>query len=123
MNFATTAKNNSNIKLTENGAMAYSTTNNALLDLFSQIGALRPRSVAEIESKFANAMAIDPLIATKMMFYAGNVRGGLGERRTFRVCLKYLANHYPSIVRANAHLIPHFNRWDSLFELIGTPAE
>ena len=123
MNFATTAKNNSNTKLTENGAMAYSTTNNALLDLFSQIGALRPRSVAEIESKFANAMATDPLIATKMMFYAGNVRGGLGERRTFRICLKYLANHYPSIVRANAHLIPHFNRWDSLFELIGTPAE
>ena len=123
MNFATTAKNNSNIKLTENGAMAYSTTNNALVDLFAQIGALRPRTEAEIAAKFAEAMKIDPLMATKMVFYAGNVRGGLGERRTFRVCLNYLAKNYPSIVRANIHLIAHFNRWDSLFTLVDTPVE
>lgn len=124
MNFANTAKNNANTKRTENGAMAYSTTNNALVDLFAQIGALRPRTDAEIELKFAEAMQVDPLLATKMMFYAGNIRGGgLGERRTFRICLKYLAKHYPSIVRANIHLIPHFNRWDSLFTLVGTPVE
>ena len=84
MNFANTAKNNVNIKRTENGAMAYSTTNNALVDLVAQIGALRPRTDAEIELKFAEAMQVDPLLATKMMFYAGNIRGGLGERRTFR---------------------------------------
>lgn len=123
MNFANTAKNDANIKKTENGAMAYSTTNNALVDLFAQIGALRPRTNAEIELKFAEAMQVDPLLATKMMFYAGAIRGGLGERRTFRICLKYLAKHYPSIVRANIHLIPHFNRWDSLFTLVGTPVE
>ena len=123
MNFATTAKNNSNTKLTENGAMAYSTTDNALVDLFGQIGALRPRSENDIIAKFADAMRIDPLMATKMMFYAGNIRGGLGERRTFRVCLQYLAHNYPSIVRANIALIPHFNRWDSLFVLVGTSVE
>lgn len=123
MNFAQTAKNTATTKLTENGAFAYSTTNDVLLDLFAQIGSLRPRSDAEIIMKVADAMAVDPVLTTKMVFHAGNVRGGLGERRTFRIAIKYLAKSYPSIVKANAHLIPHFNRWDSIFVLVGTPCE
>lgn len=123
MNFATAAKTNSNTKLTENGAFAYNTTGKALIDLFAQIGALRPRTEDEIRSKFANAFNADPLLATKMLFYAGNIRGGLGERRTFRVCLKWLAKNHPDIVRKNIVYIPYFNRWDSIFELIGTPVE
>ena len=123
MNFAETAKNVSHIKTTENGAMAYDTTNNALLDLFAQIGALRPRSVEEITIKYAEAYAVDPELATKMLFYAGNIRGGLGERRTFRICLRWLAINHPLVVRDNLTNIPHFNRWDSLFVLVGTPVE
>ena len=125
MNFAQSIKNtNTNTtKTTENGAFAYSTTQNALLDLFAQIGALRPRSENEIRQKFAEAFQIDNLLATKMLFYAGNIRGGLGERRTFRICLKWLAQNHPSIVKQNIANIPHFNRWDSLFTLVGTPCE
>ena len=123
MNFAETAKNVSHIKTTENGAMAYNTTTNALLDLFAQIGALRPRSEGEIEMKYANAYAVNPELAIKMLFYAGNIRGGLGERRTFRICLRWLAINHPVIVRDNLTNIPHFNRWDSLFTLVGTPVE
>ena len=123
MNFAQTAKTVGTMKLTENGAVAYSTTKNAVLDLFAEIGSLRPRTEVEIESKFANAFHVDPLLATKMLFYAGNVRGGLGERRTFRICLKWLAKNYPTIVKNNIALIPHFNRWDSIFVLVGTPCE
>lgn len=123
MNFAQTAKNTATTKLTENGAFAYSTTKNPVLDLFAQIGSLRPRSEAEIIIKIADAMAVDPVLTTKMVFHAGNVRGGLGERRTFRIAIKYLANSYPSIMKANAYLIPHFNRWDSIFALVGTPCE
>ena len=123
MNFAQTAKNFTQIKQTENGAMAYSTTSNPLLDLFAQIGALRPRSEIEIETKYANAYAVNPELATKMLFYAGNIRGGLGERRTFRICLRWLAINHPLVVRDNLTNIPHFNRWDSLFTLVGTPIE
>lgn len=123
MNFANAVKTNTNTKYTENGARAYSTTGKALLDLFAQIGALRPRTEDEIANKYAAAFAADPLLATKMLFYAGNVRGGLGERRTFRICLKWLATNHADIVVKNAALIPHFNRWDSMFVLIGTPAE
>ena len=123
MNFAQSVKRNTDMKLTENGAVAYSTTNDALIDLFAQMGALRPRIEAEIRTKFENAFHADALLATKMLFYAGNVRGGLGERRTFRICLKWLAEKHPSIVIKNIELIPYFNRWDSLFTLVGTKAE
>ena len=123
MNFANAVKNNTNIKYTENGAVAYSTTGKVLIDLFAQIGALRSRTEREISEKYAAAFAADPLLATKMLFYAGNIRGGLGERRTFRICLKWLARNHADIVIKNIGLIPYFNRWDSLFVLIDTPAE
>lgn len=123
MNFAQVMSDNANIKTTENGALAHSSLNNSLLELFAQIGALRPRTEQEIEDKFAAAFNQDRLLATKMLFYAGNIRGGLGERRTFHICLKWLARHHPSIVKANLKNIPHYNRWDSLFVLVNTPAE
>jgi hypothetical protein len=53
MNFAQTAKQNATMKLTENGAHAYSTTKNPVLDLFAEIGSLRPRSEGDILMKFS----------------------------------------------------------------------
>ena len=125
MNFANAMYRAGSEKLTENGAFAYdSTAQGAMLDLFSQIGALRPRTEREIESKFAAAFKEDKLLATKMMFYAGDIReGGLGERRTFRICLHWLAENHPEIALKNIQLIPFFNRWDSVFALIGTKCE
>ena len=123
MNFAQSVKMTTQTTRTENGAFAFNTTSNAILDLFAQIGALRPRSEWEITTKFAAAFALDPFLATKMLFYAGNIRGGLGERRTFRICLKWLVENHPSIVVKNLANIPHFNRWDSIFVLVGTKAE
>lgn len=113
----------SNQKLTENGAIAYSTLSNPLLTLFAQAGALRSRTEREIEDKFEAAFKMNPAYALKMLFHIGNVRGGLGERRTFRICLKWLARSYPWYVIDNLENIPKFNRWDSVFELIGTPVE
>ena len=112
-------------KLTENGAFAYnSTAQGAMLDLFSQIGALRTRSEQDIINKFAAAFHEDKLLATKMMFYAGDIReGGLGERRTFRICLRWLAETHPNIILKNIELIPFYNRWDSMFALVGTDCE
>ena len=125
MNFANAMYHEGSTKRTENGAFAYdSTAQGALLDLFSQIGALRPRTEREIESKFAAAFREDKLLATKMLFYAGDIRqGGLGERRTFRICLRWLADNHPEIVNKNIELIPYFNRFDSWFVLCGTKCE
>ena len=123
MNFADVMKNKAEIKYTENGAIAYDRLNGSLVTLFAQIGALRPRSEKEIEAKFASAFNEDRLLATKMLFYAGNIRGGLGERRTFRICLHWLAMNHPTIVKKNIQNIALFNRFDSLFALVGTSCE
>ena len=117
------AKKEYSIKMTENGAMAYNTIFNSCLDLFATAGGLRPRTEDEIRRKFEKAFAESPEITTKMLFYVGNIRGGLGERRTFNICLKWLAEEHPSVVVANLENIPHFNRWDSLFTLVGTSCE
>lgn len=121
--FANAAKMDSNYKLTENGALAHRHLNSTVLELFATIGAMRPRTDEEIKQKFLSAYREDPVLTTKMLFYAGNIRGGLGERRTFRLCLRALAENYPSVVIDNLDNIGFYNRYDSLFVLIGTSAE
>lgn len=121
--FVNTAKGISNVTLTENGAVAYKSTGDSLVDLFGSIGSLRGADYARITKKFADAYAEDPLLATKMAFYARNVRGGLGERHTFRVILKYMAQTHPQTVLNNLSNIPHFGRWDDLYTLVDTDLE
>ena len=122
-NFIKGLKNETNETLTENGAIAYKTTDSSLLDLFAVIGALRTRPSDEIINKFTKAFAEDNLLAMKMLFYARNVRGGLGERRTFRILIKYMAQYHTDIMRKNIDLVPIFGRWDDLYEFVGTPLE
>lgn len=124
MNFAEAMENKSNWKLTENGAPARTTTGDNLIDLFAVIGAMREREESDIISMWENAYREDAELAVRMIFYAGDIRGiGLGERRTFRILIKHLANIHPSIMRKNIANIPYYNRWDSLYELVATPCE
>lgn len=121
--FLNALKQENNYTITERGAVALKSTNSALVDLFGQIGAMRKRHEKDIESAFAKAFAEDRLLATKMAFYARNIRGGLGERRAARVIFRYLANLYPDIIRKNIQYIPLFGRYDDLYEFVGTPVE
>lgn len=108
---------------TENGANCFKTTNDNLLDLFSTIGALRDRPEEEVIQKFYKAFAEDKLLAIKLLFYARDIRAGLGERKVFRVCIKSLAQEYPEIVRKNLQIISEYGRYDDLYALCGTPCE
>lgn len=121
--FVIALKQENNYTLTENGAVALKSTNSALVDLFGQIGAMRKRPDADIESAFSKAFAEDKLLATKMAFYARNVRGGLGERRTARIIFKFLAKLYPDVMKKNIQFLPLFGRYDDLYEFVGTPVE
>lgn len=121
--FVNGALSSTQTTLTENGALAYNTTGNKMLDFFSIAGSLRSRSEKEIKNKFEDAFDEDSLLAIKTLFYTGDIRGGLGERRTFRVCLKWLAENFPDVVISNLENISHYNRWDSLFTLVGTSVE
>lgn len=124
MNFADVLKKEGQKTPTENGQLAYNTTDSALLDFFAIAGALRKREPNEIEEIFSRAFNANPLLATKLLFYTGDIRGlGLGERRTFKILLRWMAMKHPEIVKLNIELISKFNRWDSLFVLIDTPCE
>lgn len=117
-------KKESNWTYTENGAYALESTNNCLVDLFGSIGGLRSCNETEIIRMFSKAFSEDKLLATKMSFYARDIRnGGLGERRTARIIWKFLANNYPEIMKKNITNIPLFGRFDDLYELVGTPVE
>lgn len=121
--FVEALKAEDNFTRTENGAIALKSTYSSLVDLFSCIGALRNRSNQDIESLFIKAFAEDKLLATKMTYYARNVRGGLGERRVFRVVMGFLAKLYPDIVSKNLKYIPVFGREDDIFSLFDTECE
>jgi hypothetical protein len=103
--------------LTANAAVTNSTSLHGVVDLFFIAGAARTMSVAEIESMLERAWAENNLLTLKCIFWAGDIRGGAGERRFFRVALTWLEKYYKNTLIQNLKEIPHFNRWDSLFHL------
>lgn len=123
MDFANAMKEEGKFTRTENGAVALNTTSDARLDLFGTIGALRDADENRITTLFSEAYAQDKLFATKIAFYARDIREGLGERKTFRTIIRYMAEHHPEALRPNLDLIGVFGRYDDLYELIGTPLE
>lgn len=116
-------KEEANTVYTENGAVTNESTGDFCLDLFATIGAIRRESDSEIEARFVKAYAENKDIATKILFFARDVRGGLGERRVFRVILKWLACNREETVRKNLPFIAEYGRYDDLFVLMGTPCE
>ncbi len=123
MNFAEAARANGTFTRTENGAVALNTTGNQLLDFYATIGALRGADEIRIQRLFADAYNEDPLLATKIVFYGRDVRGGLGERNTFRIIIRYMAEYHPEALRPNLDLIGVYGRYDDMYSLIGTPLE
>jgi len=123
MIFAEAAKKMAVFTRTENGAVALNTTGDARLDFFGVAGSLRTAQKERIERLFAEAWKADPLFATKIAFYARDVRGGLGERQTFRTLIRYMAKYHQEALRPNLDLIGVYGRYDDLYSLIGTPME
>lgn len=116
-------KNEANIAHTENGAVTKAGTMSDCLDLFATIGAIRTADDQEIIRRFVRAYAEDADIAMKILFFGRDVRGGLGERRVFRVIIHWLAENRTESLRNNIELIPEYGRFDDLISLIGTACE
>lgn len=71
-------KHEANRTFTENGAVTHATTYSDCLDLFSTIGALRSSNEQDIINRFIRAYSENPDLALKTVFFARDVRGGLG---------------------------------------------
>lgn len=109
-----------NITTTENGALVRKTTYNSCLDLFALVGSVRNRESKEIITLFEKAYNEDQLTAMKILFYLRDIRGGIGERNTFRVIAKYMADAHTTSMRKNLEFISEFGRWDDLYAFIDT---
>ena len=121
MSYLDNLKAATDFKLTENGAIAHSSTGSNLYDLFAFGGAYRNRTVEDCLTLFVKAFNENPTYAMKCLFYLRDVRGGQGERRFFREVVKYLAIHQPEVMKRNLQYIPEFGRWDDLYMFVDTP--
>ena len=76
-----------------------------------------------VVNRFLRAWVENRDLALRILFYARDIRGGLGERRVFRTVLRWLAQNEPASVKRNLSLIPEFGRWDDVLVLMETPCE
>ena len=113
-------KKQANKTYTENGAVTYRTTMSDCLDLFARIGAMRNAYDEDIIDCFSRAYIENPDIAMKILFYARDIRGGLGERRVFRVIMNWLAGYNKESVAKNIELIAEYGRFDDVVDLLDT---
>jgi hypothetical protein len=114
-------KKQANHTYTENDAVTNITTGSDCLDLFATIGALRSEADTEVVTRFARAWAENPEFAIKTLFFARDIRGGLGERRVFRTILRHMADDMPASVQKNLWTVAEFGRWDDLLVLLDSP--
>ena len=116
-------KNEANRTFTENGAVTNASTMSDCLDLFATIGALRKQNEDEIVFRFVRAFTENRDLAMKTLFYARDIRGGLGERRVFRIILSWLSKNEPETLKKNIPYIAEFGRFDDLLCLLHTSVE
>ncbi len=120
MSFLNSLLNHSNETYTENGAKAFASSGSDCLDLFFAAGALRSANEDRIRALVARAYAENPDKTMKIIFFARDVRGGLGERRFFRIAMRFLAEIAPKSVEANIRNIAEYGRYDDLCVLLDT---
>ena len=116
-------KDVSNYTRTENGALTHKTTKSSLLDMFAMGAAMRTRSDEDVILMFKKAFEENPTYALKCLFYIRDVRGGQGERRFFRVCMKWLTKNNSAAAKRNLQYVAEFGRWDDLYCFVGTSLE
>lgn len=102
---------------TENGGTAYASTNHEIVDFNFKVPFYRNQSVEDIQLDFAKVYFENPLLALKDLFYLGDIREGLGERKIFKAGLAWLCEHEPEAANKVIPLIPDYSRWDVLVDL------
>ena len=122
MNFMNAIKETaeSEISVTENGAIGFRTTGKSLLDLNFSTASLRKLPPKEIARRFALAFHDDWKLAMRWIFFCRDCRGGMGERHTFRAVIEWLAVHHPNVMRAVLPLVDEYGRGDDLLCLLDT---
>ena len=97
---------------TTNGMKARKSTANAVVDLFYNAGASRGKNIVPA---FAAAMAENRELALRVAAWLRDVRGGAGERESFRSIMCYLEKNDVEAAKAILTKVPELGRWDDIF--------
>jgi len=111
---AAVALDNPDTGLTHNGMPTNTTTTNPVLDLFSLMGSSRGKNITQ---EFDAAFRVDPLLTVKCLFWARDVRGGAGERETFRALFNRLCELDSQMAIRLLTAVPDYGRWDDLLSI------
>jgi len=115
---------NDEYKKTENGALGYNSSKKHLLDLNFSVSSMRSWTEIKIKQQFALAYNENYILATKWLFYLRDIRAkGMGERRTFRILMNWLAKTNPNEAKKLIFLIAEYGRFDDIFCLLDTEVE
>ena len=122
MSFLDIAEKLLNLTRTENGDLAYESTEDDCLDYFYLVGGKRgwERDALRL---YIRAFLADPKTALKLLIYTRDIKGGLGEREIFRTILNQLAIYEPDYARKVLPYILEYGRHDDLLCLLMTPLE
>lgn len=114
MTFKTAAKNTLTEARTTNGMKTYDSSLDACVDLFFSIGASRGK---DITAQFERAFQEDAELATKILLWSRDIRGGAGERQIFRDMLVNIEANHNEFLAPIMKAVPELGRWDDLLVL------
>lgn len=109
-----------NQTVTTNGMSAHKSTLNPNLDFFAVAGDSRG---VDVVKQFEAALVADTELTLRTMLWMRDVRGGAGERDSFRKLLSLCAEKKVQGFDKFLRLIPEVGRWDDLLVLIGSDYE
>lgn len=96
---------------TLNGAPTLPSSGKSIVDLFFAIGSSRKK---DITPAFVAAINEDTDLAIRVLLWARDIRGGSGERQTFRNLLGYLEKNNFDLFERVLAKIPELGRFDDL---------
>jgi hypothetical protein len=116
--FGVMMREDSNMTVTEKGALTYISSLDALVDLFYKGQRGVHESIAL--ELFKKAYVESPLLTAKMIAYIRDVRGGKGERKLGRFLLNELSKKNKDMFEKNLiHYLATYGRWDDGVEFEG----
>lgn len=112
-------KEENNVNITENGAVMYKTTGKSLLDLYwksPSMRAIKPDDLKKdnLDGELFKAYNENRELFLKFLFYLRDIRGGMGERNSFRNYYLWLLSTDPKNAVNLLPLVPEYGRWDDL---------
>lgn len=100
---------------TYNDMKTLQSSTDPIVDLFFLIGASRNKNITP---EFEKAFQHDREKALRILLWARDIREGAGERQTFKLILKHIAQFHPDEIEHLIPYIPEFGRWDDLLVLV-----